>query len=259
MAPRSAVGPYVTPGLCQAPLGGRRTQVKTQHVNAYVPGSRARSHSSSPLLTKLIEGPPIRGFVLGPHLLRFGDYAVSLTAPGEPRMPNGIECTVRAGPRTRVVIGGGRLIVGKVDLDMGQEWNPVPAMAPGRTRPPGPAPLVAVVAAESESDLRSAAAATLAGYVAGLVLLHGSRARAAGLARSAALVASPLDATLLRHAARGEVPEPVHALLLRADPLPLLAAGRPGGWWMRGLVSAGFPLEDNLAFVGHAPRVLRSR
>jgi hypothetical protein len=251
------VGPKVTSRCGQAPLGRGHALDKTQLVMAHVQGSRARSHSSSPLLTRLIGGPPTRGFVFARQQLRFGDYVVCLTAPGEPRMPNGIECTARAGPRMHIEIGRGHVVVGRLELDVGEEWDPIPATTL-RGRPPGPAP-VAGAMAEWESDVSTAAADLMAGYVAGLVLLHGSRTRASDLARSAILRADPLSATLLRHAARGEVPETVHALLQHADPRPLLASGRAGGWWLRGLLSAGFPLEDNLAFVAAPTAASSSR
>jgi hypothetical protein len=245
--PTAAVGPKVTSWRGQVPLGARSGEAKTDLVNVHVQAGRARSHSSSILLTRLIRGPRTRGVIMGPRQLRFGDYVVSLTAPGEPRMPNGVECSVKAGPRMQVEIGRGGVLVGRLELDAGAEWDPVPVTTL-RGRPQGPAPLVGAMA-EWESDVSTAAVDMLAGYVAGLVLLHGSRTRAADLARSAMIHADPLNATLLRHAARGEVPEPVHALLQRADPRPLLTWGRAGGWWLRGLLSAGFPLEDNLAFV----------
>jgi Protein of unknown function (DUF2877) len=90
----------------------------------------------------------------------------------------------------------------------------------------------------------------LAGYISGLVLLHGQRSRASRLAERAALRTTAFSATLLRHAARGEVPEPVHILLATGDSRPLLAFGHSSGsWWLRGLVSAGYPLEDDLAPV----------
>jgi Protein of unknown function (DUF2877) len=90
----------------------------------------------------------------------------------------------------------------------------------------------------------------LAGYISGLVLLHGQRSRASRLAERAASRTTAFSATLLRHAARGEVPEPVHILLATGDSRPLLAFGHSSGsWWLRGLVSAGYPLEDDLALV----------
>jgi hypothetical protein len=69
-----------------------------------------------------------------------------------------------------------------------------------------------------------------------------------------ALRAVPLSATLLLHAARGEVPEPVHVLLASGDTRPLLAFGhRSGIAWLRGLVSAGYPLGRELEASGRAP------
>jgi len=48
----------------------------------------------------------------------------------------------------------------------------------------------------------------------------------------------------LRHAALGEVPEPVHILLATGDARPLLSFGHSSGTaWLRGLVSAGYSVE----------------
>jgi len=47
--------------------------------------------------------------------------------------------------------------------------------------------------------------------------------------------------------------EPVHVLLATAIGRPLLAFGpSSGSWWSRGLVSAGYPLEVDLAVHGLA-------
>lgn len=209
----------------------------------------ARSHASSPALTALLFGPLTRGTVLGPHHVQFGDYVVSLTAPGAPRMPNGIECAARAHQNARVAIGGGEIVIGGHALGAGPGWDPVPTFTRLPSLPAGPEPMVAVIAGKGPG-LTPAGDDLLAGYVAGLVLLHGQRSRASRLAERAASQTTAFSATLLRHAARGEVPEPVHILLASGDSRPLLAFGHSSGsWWLRGLVSAGYPLEDDLALV----------
>lgn len=211
---------------------------------------RARSHSASLLLQSVLFGRPKQAIWFGPRRLLVGDYVISLTRPSEPRMPNGIECSLFPGSRARVIVGGGRLAVGAVELDPGDEWNPVPAVSVhGRT--PGPTPLMGSMA-DWDPALGAMADDMLAGYVAGLYLLHGSKTRAAQIAKTASLDADPWNATLLRHAALGEVPETVHALLERGDARPLLAWGRSGAWWLRGLLSAGYPLEDNVALMAAA-------
>src|SRR5437588_64061 len=69
----------------------------------------------------------------------------------------------------------------------------------------------------------------LAGYAAGLVLFHGDRRAAHAIALAAAPRTTALSATLLRHAARGELPEPAHALLEHGDPNPLRTFGHSSG------------------------------
>jgi hypothetical protein len=201
----------------------------------------ALSHSSSSLLTDLLFGASKRGKVLGPRRLMFGDYVVSLTEPGKPRMPNGVECAASATAGARVTIGRGRILIDDVAVAAGHEWNPVPVRGQFEVLPAGPEPLASslgpwVVGPEAGPEL-------VAGYVAGLVLLHGQRKRADRIAQAAAGNADPLNATLLHHAARGEVPEPVHELVTSGNAHPLVVSGSWGLLWLRGLISAGLPLE----------------
>jgi hypothetical protein len=65
--------------------------------------------------------------------------------------------------------------------------------------------------------------------VAGLTLFQGRMAEARDLAATAASRTTSLSATLLRHAADGELPEPAHALLERGDPEPLRRFGQSSG------------------------------
>jgi len=109
--------------------------------------------------------------------------------------------------------------------------------------PPGPAPLVRALAGMGPG-LTPSGDDVLAGYVAGLVLLHGMRKKATRIAEEAAARTTSLSATLLRHAALGEVPEPVHILLATGDVRPLLSFGHSSGpAWLRGLVSAGYMVD----------------
>lgn len=202
----------------------------------------AKSHSSSALLTGLLFGAIKKGRILGPHELVFGDYAVSLTEPGKPRMPNGLESSLTVPVGARVAIGHGRIFIGETELTAGPEWNPVPVRGHFEVMPAGPEPLVSSLATwVPEPD--AGRPELIAGYVAGLVLLHGQRKRAERIALRAAEHADPLSATLLRHAARGEVPEPVHQLLMSADARALVASAPSGLLWLRGMISAGLPLE----------------
>lgn len=203
----------------------------------------ARSHSASPLLREVLYGPLLRGTVLSRHHLQFANYVVSLTPPGSPRMPNGIECAAQARAEYQVLLGGGRLVIGDTVIHPGPEWNPVPSFNRGQILPPGPAPLVRALAGLGPG-LTPSGDDELAGCVAGLVLLHGLRKRATRIAEEAAARTNSLSATLLRHAALGEVPEPVHILLATGDVRPLLSFGHSSGQaWLRGLVSAGYVVQ----------------
>ena len=218
----------------------------------------AESHSSSALLVRLLLGPVRRGTALDRHDFLVGDYVVSLTAPHEPRMPNGVECSVWVAKGSRISIGRGKIVVGRVELSPGPGWDPVPSVGHFEIMPPGPQPLTSSLASwVAEPSL--SADAMLSGYVAGLVLLHGMRKRAEAIAQQAAGSIRPLGRTLLHHAARGEVPEPVHVLLAAGDPAPLLAFAGAGMLWLRGLVSAGFPLDPSTTLLSTGRRALASQ
>jgi hypothetical protein len=203
----------------------------------------AESHSRSELLSRVLFGPVLTGDVYGRAHLRFGDYVVSITRPGSARMPNGIECDVKVRLRDRVAVGNGRLVVGRTVINPGPEWDPAPSFKRQRVLPAGPEPLVSVAVGGADRFMRSSDV-VIAGYLAGLVLLHGQRERAHRLAEAAAARANPLSATMFRHAALGEVPEPVHALFTTGEPRHVLVTPDPSGtWWLRGLLSAGFPVD----------------
>lgn len=215
---------------------------------------KALSQSSSVLLTSLLLGVPRRGTVLGRHDLLFGDYVVSLTNPGEPRLPNGVECRVTLLPSARVVIGRGSLMIDRVAITPGTAWDPVPVFEPIESLPAGPEPMAGTL------DSWGGTAAVrgdplLAAYIAGLVLLHAQKKRAGQFASRAVRRAGPLGATQVRHAALGEVPEPVHTLLATGESGPLLTFGSAGTLWLRGLISAGLPLAMAEGILLAAARV----
>jgi hypothetical protein len=214
-------------------------------TQAWIANVIAASHSSSRLLEDVLEGPVRVGAVLGFNDMRFGDYVVTLTEPGAPRMPNGVECRHALTPRTRVLAGRGRLRLGRFEVDPGPPWDPVPVFEPANVVRPGPEPPAA--AGFLATSPERARAALLAGYMAGLVLLHGQRARADQVLKQALLETDPYASTSLRHAARGEVPEPVHRLLATGDARPLIEASPTGILWLRGLVSAGLLLRPAAA------------
>ena len=63
--------------------------------------------------------------------------------------------------------------------------------------------------------------------------LRGRREEALEIALRAAARTTRLSATLLRHAALGELPEPAHALLANGDARPLAAFGHSSGLCLR--------------------------
>lgn len=214
---------------------------------------KAESQSSSQLLTSLLYGMPRRGTVLNRSNLAFGDYVISITAPGEPRQPNGVECKVAVPQSARVTAGRGALVIGRIAIQPGKPWNPLPAFGHVESLPAGPEPLASALSAWG-TDPEIPGEPLVAGYVAGLVLLHSQRKRAEQIVLRAARQAGALTATLLRHAALGEVPEPVHDLLVRGDAAPLLGYGSAGLLWLRGLISAGLPFDPTTGLLESAQR-----
>jgi hypothetical protein len=203
----------------------------------------AESQSKSELFRRMLFGPLLRGEVYGRGHLRFGDYVVSVTRPGSARMPNGIECDVKMRSHESVAVGGGKLVLGRTVVRPGLDWDPVPSFKRQGVLPAGPEPLVRFTASRADRFMTSSDF-VLAGYLAGLVLLHGQRERAHRLAEAAAARANPLTATIFRHAALGEVPEPVHQLLATAEPRRVLSTSNSSGpSLLRGLLSAGYPVD----------------
>lgn len=204
----------------------------------------ARSHSLSTLLGAVLFGPLVRGRTYARGYVRVGDYILAITSPGAPRMPNGVECELSVRLRARVAVGAGRVVVDGIAMSAGPEWDPVPpSLTRQRPLPAGPEPLVQLVAERPAASIREADG-VIAGYVAGIALLHGQVERAVRIAEAAAARTTPLAATLLRHAAAGEVPEVLHTFFATGDPQDLLQApGLAGHAWIRGLISAGYPFD----------------
>jgi Protein of unknown function (DUF2877) len=197
----------------------------------------------SPLLQELLEGPVIPGVAMSRRHIRFRDYVVSLTSPGRPRMPNGIVCDVDADRGVSMEIGRGVLRVGGSVMTPHELWNPRPQLQLFAPNPHIDGLDVRHLAGRGPG-LTPAGDDLLAGYAAGLTLLHGLQDQAARIVLQAAPLTNSLSATLLLHAGRGEVPEPVHALLNNGDVGGLLHFGHTSGaFWFTGLVLAGYPRD----------------
>lgn len=186
--------------------------------------------SFSRAVEELLQRPPQAGVGMGRGYIAVGERVLALTPPGMLRMPNGVECELRVAQREPVTVGGGRLEAGGVvvALDGAAPWNPVPRVrvcmwARARLRPDPE------LLAGQGAGLTPGGDDILAGYAAGLVLWHGRRSEAEAIAAVAAPRTTLLSATLLRHAARGELPEAAHVLLERGDPAPLRRFGRSSG------------------------------
>jgi hypothetical protein len=159
-------------------------------------------------------------------------------------MPNGIESELTVAAGEAVEVGEGVIRAGGRAVRVpaaASRWDPVPRVRvrlyTGETFDPDPYAL-----AGRGEGLTPEGDDLLCGYVAGLVLWHGRREEALELAEAAAPLTTRLSATLLRHAARAELPEPAHALLERGDPGPLRGFGRTSGAALaRGLAAACGP------------------
>ncbi len=164
-------------------------------------------------LRPLLEGPLRPGVALGAGYVDFGGWVVAFGS--RVRMPNGC-----GGPLC-LWIGGGTLEpdawwdprpVPRIRLEVDRRWRPDAVRLAGRG-----------------SGLTPAGDDVLAGYAAGLTLFHGRCLEAVRIAAVAAPRTTTLSATLLRHAARGELPEPAHSLLEEGDPEPLRRFGHSSG------------------------------
>jgi Protein of unknown function (DUF2877) len=188
--------------------------------------------STSRALLPLFAGRELLGIAAGRGYLEFGELVVALTPPGGPRMPNGIEIAARVPPGTVVRIGLGRLLLGTLEVRPGAAWDPVPKVhlrpSGGPRLSPDPDQL-----AGRGPGLTPAGDDILCGYVAGIFLFHDRRKEATEIALRAAARTTRLSATLLRHAAVGELPEPAHAFLTDGDPRPLAAFGHSSGLCLR--------------------------
>jgi hypothetical protein len=215
------------------------------------PGERSPSlltlaGSASAAVLSLLAGPEQEGVGLGLGYVDFGGYVLALTRPGRPRMPNGMECELDVQPGERCCIGRGRLAAHGTEVLPASVWDPVPTVRflPRLELGERFEPNVERLAGRGDG-LTPAGDDLLSGYVAGLTLFHGRIEQAVALAEAAALRTTHLSATLLRHAARGELPEPAHALLERGDAGPLHRFGHSSGrYLLLGLAVAASALPE---------------
>jgi hypothetical protein len=182
---------------------------------------------SLPLLP-LFDAAARDGVGLGHGYIDLGDRVIAITPPGAPRMPNGIECEVSVPRGTPVRLGSGRLQIADQAIVPWATWDPLPSprvrFATDIALVPDP-----ILLAGRGPGLTPAGDDILAGYAAGLVLFAGRVDEARLIVERAAPRTTLLSATLMRHAARGELPEPAHSLLEDGDPMPLLAFGNTSG------------------------------
>jgi hypothetical protein len=182
---------------------------------------------SLPLLA-LFDGRRRRGLGLGAGYIDFEGEVIALTRPGRPRMPNGVECDLEVAAGVPAWIGEGRLEAGGASVLPGPPWDPIPSPRARLSISPRFVPEPWRLAGKG-GGLTPAGDDLLAGYAAGLVLFHGLHERALEIALEAGPRTTALSATLLRHAARGELPEPAHAFLEYGDPRALCGFGHSSG------------------------------
>jgi uncharacterized protein DUF2877 len=157
-----------------------------------------------------------------------GDEVIAVTRPGGPRMPNGIEAHVRLSVHDDVRIGCGVLESDGWAISAGPVWQPrprvryLPAVNPrpqlNLERLPGLGPGLTPLG----DDI-------LIGYLAGLALTGGDTRATMRAAHEFGLRTTALSRALLRLAARGELPEPAHALLEHDNAQPIATFGATSG------------------------------
>lgn len=187
-----------------------------------------RAVSISPFAAELLSGPRQMGVGVGHGYVLIGRQVVALTPLGRLRMPNGVETELVVANGERVFVGDGALRTATGAITAGPIWDPRPRprielslrpqvqldLAGLAGRGPGLTPL--------GDDI-------LVGYLAAAALAGPNGATVAGAAAPTDRTTTSLSRTLLRLAARGELPEAAHCLLLDGDPEPLLAFGATSG------------------------------
>src|SRR5439155_21296188 len=121
---------------------------------------------------------------VGQGYIDFGRFILAVTVPRAPRMPNGVETSVRAPRGCRASLGTGTLRTDDSAIEAGPEWNPVPRVRHVPRGHPHPRLKPESLAGRGPA-LTPAGDDILARYPAGLTVLHGSRAEATAIAGGA--------------------------------------------------------------------------
>jgi hypothetical protein len=179
--------------------------------------------SISPYAAGLLSGPLRRGRALGHGFAVFGEEVIAVTAPGAPRMPNGIEGELPLSPGDMVLVGEGALRSASATLAAGPTWDPRPT-------PRVSLRLASTLALDVDRLVGWGPGLTPLGddILAGRLAARALRGREADVPQPPGATTA-LSRTLLRRAALGELPEPAHRLLEEGDPEPLLHFGASSG------------------------------
>lgn len=189
-----------------------------------------RALSQTPFATRLLAGPVTDGVCLGHGHLLVSGRVLSLTRPGDFRMPNGLECALGdLEPDTPVRVGGGRLECDLGSVSPGPLWNPRPSPRFVISTHPGLRSWPLLSLAGLGPGLTPLGDDVATGYLAARTLFGAGRRRGRALAESLAAQTTSLSGTLLRLATDGQLPEAAHRLLEDGDPEPLLGWGATSG------------------------------
>jgi len=143
-------------------------------------------------------------------------------------MPNGIECSLVLGRGEEAAIGDGALRAFDTWLLPGPIWGGHPRVRVLlEASPVQQFDVDALIGAGP--GLTPQGDDVLIGFVAGRVLFHADVTTARRILLASAGKTTALSETLLLHAARGEVPEPAHDLLVTGAADRLLSFGHSSG------------------------------
>jgi hypothetical protein len=180
---------------------------------------------TAPFAAALLAGSRRTGTALGHGYVQIGDDVLAVTPPGAPRMPNGIEGELELEPGETVTVGGGELRAAAGSLATGELWDPRPRPRVSLSLSPEPSVDLPALAGRGPG-LTPLGDDVLVGWIAAAALAGED---ASELAEDAGGRTTALSRTLLRLAARGELPEPAHRLLEHGELEPLLRFGASSG------------------------------